>query len=79
MARAHVYRNGRIVFRAQGRPCPEGALPLPDVPRALIEAEAGRAQGGKTLLVRGVPEAETGERAIDALLAFAKRLEQAAR
>ena len=40
MARAHVRRTGKIVFRRKGRSCPAGALPLPDVPRALIEARA---------------------------------------
>ena len=74
MARAHVWRTGKIVFRRAGRPCPAGALPLPDVPRALIEARARRAYDGKTLLVPGVPEAETGEGALDALLAFAASL-----
>ena len=78
MALAHVYRNGRIVFRHKGRPCPTGALPLPDVPRSRIEVKARRAYDGKTLLVPGVPEAETGDDAMDALLAFCKRLEKGA-
>ena len=59
MERAHVYRKGEIGFLAAHRRLPKGALPLPDVPRALIEARARRAYDGKTLLVPGVPEART--------------------
>ena len=70
MARAHVWRTGEIVFRSKGRACPEGALPLPDVPRSLIEVRARRGYDGKTLLVPGIPEARTDEAAMKALDAF---------
>ena len=70
MTLAHVYRSGQIVFRRRSHPCPQGALPLPDVPGRVIRAKARLAHDGKTLLVPGVPEAVDGEAAIDAVLAF---------
>ena len=70
MARAHAWRTGLIVFRRKGRPCPAGALPLPDVHRSVIEARARHAYDNKTLLVPGVPEAANDAAALEAFEAF---------
>ena len=73
--RAHAWRSGLIEFRAADAPLPEGAIGLPHLSREDIEAEARHAYDGTSLLVPGVPEAETGDEAVDALLRFTHRLE----
>ncbi len=68
--RAHAWASGLIEFRADTQPCPEGALPLPDVPRGVIEVRARRAYDGRSLLVPGVPEATSPADALEALERF---------
>ncbi|MCY4395886.1 MAG: host nuclease inhibitor protein [Rhodospirillaceae bacterium] len=72
--RAHAWRSGRIEFRPLQSKCPEGALPLPPVLRTRIEAKARHSYDGKTLLVPGIPEAESDTEALDALERFCDRL-----
>lgn len=68
---AYCWRTGRIDF---GRTLPEGAIQIAKGPskklRPLIEVTARHAYDGKTLLVPGVPEADTEEHAGDALGRF---------
>ncbi len=70
ISRAHAWASGLIEFRDRLQPCPEGALPLPDVPRCVIEVRARRSYDGRSLLVPGVPEAESPAEEIKALGRF---------
>ena len=74
MPHAHVWASGLIEFRADVDVCPDGALPLPDVPRDVIEVRARRAYDGRTLLVPGVPEAQSPADAFEALERFCEFL-----
>jgi len=68
---AYCYRSGQIQF---GRSIPEGAIKVAQGPakklRDLIGVVARHAYDGKTLLVPGIPEAETEQQAEDALRRF---------
>jgi len=68
---AYCYRSGRIGF---GRSVPEGAIKVAQGRakqlRDLIGVTARHAYDGKTLLVPGIPEADTDEHAADALEQF---------
>lgn len=68
---AYCWRTGRIDF---GRSVPEGAIKIAQGPskklKPLICAVARHAYDGKTLLVPGVPEADTDDHAADALERF---------
>ena len=75
--RAHAWASGLIEFRPVGTLVPEGALPVPDVPRAQIEAAARHGYDG-SLLVPGVPEANLegdSTKAVDAFSAWCKWVE----
>ena len=72
---AHAWASGMIEFRPANTACPKGALPLPDVPRQLIEAKARHSYDGSCLLVPGVPEAQNPSDAMTALQLFCGRLE----
>lgn len=77
---AYAWATGRIDF---GRKMPDGALLIASAPakklRGVISVTARHAYDGKTRLVPGVPEAASGNEAVDALLAYnrsvKKRLE----
>ena len=63
--KAFAYRSGEIEFSDV---IPSGALPIigknrKSIPRARIEAGARLAYDGKTLLVPGIPEAESDDEA----------------
>jgi len=68
---AYCWRSGRIDF---GRSVPEGAIKIAKGPskklKQLISAVARHAYDNKTLLVPGVPEADTDDHAADALERF---------
>ncbi|MDO8414167.1 MAG: host nuclease inhibitor protein [Gallionellaceae bacterium] len=68
---AYCYRSGQIRF---GRSLPEGAIKVAEGPskklRAMICVTSRHAYDGKTLLVPGIPEAETEKEAEDALRRF---------
>lgn len=69
--KAFCDRRGVIKF---GRSVPDGQLLVASAPakflRDEITASARHAYDGKTLLVPGVPEAETEDEALDALIRF---------
>lgn len=71
MAIAFCDRRGVIEIGAK---VPEGRLPLCRGRRAALErlmcAAARHAYDGKTLLVPGIPEADTDEQALDAAVRF---------
>lgn len=68
---AYCYRSGQIKF---GRSVPTGAIQVARGPakklRAMISVTARHAYDGKTLLVPGIPEAETEREAESALRRF---------
>lgn len=68
---AASYANGVIVF---SRKCPSRALPITSAPaarlRKAVSGLARRAYDGKTLLVPGLPEAESWDRRSEALIRF---------
>jgi len=68
---AYCYRSGQIRF---GTKVPEGAIQVAKGPakplREMIRNVARHAYDGTTLLVPGVPEAETDEDAETALMRF---------
>lgn len=68
---AYCYRSGQIQF---GRSLPEGAIKVAEGPskklRAMIGVTSRHAYDGKTLLVPGIPEAETEKEAEAALRRF---------
>lgn len=68
---AYCYRSGQIMF---GRSVPEGAIKVAQGPakklREMITCVARHAYDGKTLLVPGIPEAETEQDAENALRRF---------
>jgi hypothetical protein len=68
---AYCYRSGQIRF---GRKVPEGAIQVAKGPakplRNLIRCVSRQAYDGTTLLVPGIPEAETESQAEDALRRF---------
>ncbi|UWQ00832.1 host nuclease inhibitor protein [Aliiroseovarius crassostreae] len=74
MLRAFCWRNGVIGFTTtlEQAAVPDGALEIEnpgmseDCFRELIEARARLAHDNRTLLVPGVPEAETDKQALDA-------------
>ena len=77
---AFVWRNGVIDF---GRAVPSGAIAVDyglaaDV-RRRVDAESRHAYDGRTLLLPGIPEADTDDEAEVALVAFRQRLEAARR
>jgi hypothetical protein len=75
MITAFCDRKGRIEFvRGDGRNIPEGMLGIVEGPakevRELIGVTARHAYDNKTLLVPGIPEAESDTAAYDALVGF---------
>ncbi len=71
---AHADRAGVIRF-TQSK-CPSGCLPIArgdDTLMERIRAQARLAYDNKTLLVPGVPEAQSELAALDALMAFRAR------
>ena len=66
---AHVWQSGLIEFRPAGTPVPDGALPLPEAPRELIEVLARHGYNGE-LLVPGVPEADSSGARVAAVVKF---------
>lgn len=78
MGTCFCWRDGRIEF---GRRSPRNALPLATGPlrrlRGIVCAKARHAYDGSTLLVPGVPEAETDTDALSAAVDFSKRLKSA--
>jgi len=74
--RAYAWRSGKIEF---GELVPDGALLIAVGPEEELRAEvkvlARSAYDNKTLLVPGVPEAETDSEAMDALFEFKDRVE----
>lgn len=68
---AYCWRTGRIDF---GRSVPEGAIKVAQGPakklRELISATARHAYDGETLLIPGIPEADSDKHAGDALEQF---------
>jgi hypothetical protein len=68
---SYCYRSGQIRF---GRKVPEGAIQIAQGPakplRELIRNVARHAYDGTTLLVPGIPEAETEQEAEAALRRF---------
>lgn len=71
--KAYCWRNGVIGFAAAGA-VPDGAIAFAEGParrlRKVVSGTARLAYDGETLLVPGVPEAETDDGAVDALLAW---------
>lgn len=71
MSVAYCRRTGKIEI---GRACPAGALPLARggavALRRAVEAKSRHAYDGKTLLVPGIPEAETDIAAMAAARQF---------
>ena len=71
--KAYAWQSGRIDF---GRTVPEGALLIAEAPakqlREVISATARHAYDGKTLIVPGVPEANSDNAKVDALLAYCR-------
>ena len=69
--KAWCYRSGEIVF---GHSLPKGCILIAQGPakplREMICAVARHAYDGKTLLVPGIPEADTEKEAADALERF---------
>ncbi|GBQ96736.1 hypothetical protein AA23498_2720 [Acetobacter nitrogenifigens DSM 23921 = NBRC 105050] len=70
--RAYCFRSGHIEF---GSTNPEGTLPIgrsrsEKKLREIVEVNARRAYDGKTLLVPGIPEADTEEAALAAWRRF---------
>lgn len=66
--KAFAYRNGEIGFADS---IPSGALPIigpnkKSISRARVEAGARLAYDGKTLLVPGIPEAQSDDEAYEA-------------
>lgn len=74
---AYAWATGRIDF---GRRMPVGALIIAKAPakplRKAVTGYARLAYDGKTWLVPGVPEADTQNDGIDALLAFCRGVEK---
>jgi len=74
--KAFAWQSGQIGF---GRKVPEGALLIASAParklRAEINATARHAYHGPVLLVPGVPEAESGDAKVDALITYCKWIE----
>ena len=72
---AWAWRSGEIEF---GTAEPTGALVFARGPartlRAVVEAVACHAHDGQTLLVPGIPEADSDNAAVDALVAFQARV-----
>ena len=72
---SYCYRTGIIGF---GRHVPEGAFSLlhgdDETVRDIVSIHARHAHDGHTLLVPGVPEADTDDDARDAAIAFYRRL-----
>ncbi len=68
---AYAWRSGEIGL---GRRAPHGTISFAQGPgcklRRLVEARSRRAYDNKTLLVPGVPEADTDTAALEALKAF---------
>lgn len=75
MTVAYCWRGGVIEF---GRRCPAGALNLLRGPdkrvREIVNAAARHAYDGVTLLVPGIPEADSDEDAVAAAVVFTERL-----
>ena len=77
---AYCWQGGDIEI---GYTCPEGAIiiteqrpeELEEEFRSLISARSRHAYDGKTLLVPGIPEADSEEEAFQALLRFRNWLE----
>lgn len=71
MLKAYCYRSGQIEF---GQKTPRGAIVIAEGPaqlvRETVEVSARHAYDGVTLLVTGIPEAENGDEALEALLAY---------
>lgn len=76
MAEAYCWRGGIIEI---GVKTPRGALRLAAAPKATLKRAlsplARLAYDGTTLLVPGVPEAETDDAALEAVRAFVPRLQ----
>ena len=73
--RAYCFASGQIEF---GQKVPAGALVITKAPakvlREVLAGLARRAYDGQTLLVPGVPEANTERAKLDALVAFRLRV-----
>jgi len=81
MSTFHAYCDRRGVIKTGSR-IANGCLPIADDPdrallREMVEALARHAYDGRTLLVPGIPEAETEQEALTALLAFRGHMTQA--
>jgi hypothetical protein len=77
MFRAYCNRSGTIGFT--GDTIPDGSLPIarhdnPSLLRGTVAALARVGYDQKTLLVPGLPEAMSGEQALDALINFTERV-----
>lgn len=75
---AYADRRGVISF---GHRVPVGSMHVVDDPsepalRAAVTAHARHAYDGQTLLVPGVPEADTDDAALEALMTFRTRMSQ---
>jgi hypothetical protein len=78
MMKAFCDRNGVIEF---GPFVPDGHLPIATSAdgirlRETIEGACRHAYDGKTLLVPGIPEADSDDAALDALLAFNRGIQE---
>ena len=77
MAEAYCWRTGIIEF---GSRTPDGALCLARGSQKRLEAAlcpiARHSRRGQTLLVPGVPEADSDAEALEAVLAFVPRVER---
>jgi len=69
--KAFCWAEGNIEF---GRSTPEGALEIASAPatrlRKTITTTARHSYDGKILFVPGVPEAESGREAVDAVITY---------
>lgn len=69
---AHCFRSGEIEISRKAKI--EGAIQIAEAPadvlRRKVSARSRHAYDGKTLLVPGIPEAETDDEAYDAMMRF---------
>lgn len=77
MATAYCYRSGEILI---GSSCPKEGLKLARARKSLLErtvsAVARHAYDGVTLLVPGIPEADTDAEALEAAIRFRREIER---
>lgn len=75
---AYCYRSGQIYLQSNKRPLPKGAIPLGSH-RHIREALGPLirwAHNNKTMLIPGVPEADTNEEAYAALIKFEEQVRE---